>query len=104
MIATAASTTGQTQFLATLAEPSRLQIIGLLRRGPMTAGSIAEALGVPAVNASHHLRVLTWAGLLADRKVGRFVEYRLHPEIYSPGGAGEPPSLSAAGVRVVLAG
>jgi ArsR family transcriptional regulator len=36
------------------------------------------------VNVSHHLGVLRHAGLVQDEKQGRFVVYRLHPEVFHP--------------------
>ena len=38
---------------------------------------LTEALAVPMVNVSHHLRVLRHAGIVSGRKQGRFVHYTL---------------------------
>jgi DNA-binding transcriptional ArsR family regulator len=65
--------------LSALAAPERLQIIRLLRPGPRTVGEIAEELGIPLVNLSHHLMVLRHAGLVHNEKKGRFVHYSLAP-------------------------
>lgn len=61
--------------LAVLGEPHRLQMLRWLRRGPRTAGFLAEALGVSPSLASHHLSVLVDAGLVTRRQVGTFVCY-----------------------------
>ena len=93
------------RLLTAVADPSRLRIIGCLRAGPQTVGKIAEALRVPIVNASHHLGILRHSGIVQDRKRGRFVEYRLHPEVFRPAGkSGGPESLRLDGLRLELPG
>lgn len=67
--------------LAAVAEPTRLLILYRLGHGPHHVGALAELLGVPMVNMSHHLGVLRQAGLLEDEKDGRRVVYKLHPEL-----------------------
>jgi DNA-binding transcriptional ArsR family regulator len=67
------------EVLAALAAPERLQIIRLLRTGPRHVSEIAEELGIPLVNLSHHLTVLRHADLLQNEKKGRYVHYSLAP-------------------------
>lgn len=50
-----------------LAEPSRLQIVGLLFREPLPVGAVAERLGIRQPQASKHLRALSDAGLVEVR-------------------------------------
>lgn len=67
------------RLLDSLASPVRLQAYRtLVRRGPagMVAGEIAEALGLPAANASFHLKAMTHAGLITVAQEGRFQRYR----------------------------
>ena len=67
--------------LASLAQETRLRIFRLLvRTGPdgLTAGEIAEALGVPAPTLSFHLAHLTRAELLRFRRAGRTLTYSVH--------------------------
>jgi DNA-binding transcriptional ArsR family regulator len=69
--------------LASLAQETRLRIFRLLvRTGPdgLTAGEIAEALGVPAPTLSFHLAHLTRAELLRFRRDGRTLTYSVHME------------------------
>ena len=66
-------------------DPERLRIIQCLRAGPKTVSDVASELETPIVKASHHLRILRRAGLLQDEKRGRFVSYRLHPDVFRPG-------------------
>ena len=75
--------------LAALAEPTRLRVIDRLAHGPLHVGALAELLGVPMVNLSHHLGVMRQAGVLDDEKQGRRVVYRLHPDIVRPGDNGD---------------
>lgn len=65
--------------LAALAQPTRLALFRLLVErgpGPVPAGEIAEALGVPTTTLSFHLKALTRADLIAMEPEGRFVRYR----------------------------
>lgn len=66
------------QLLAALAQESRLALFRLLvQQGPagMTAGQIAERLGIAPNTLSFHLKELTRAGLLHAQPQGRFVRY-----------------------------
>jgi DNA-binding transcriptional ArsR family regulator len=69
------------QLLAALAAPERLKIVRFLADGPHHVTEIADMLGVPAVNVSHHLNVLKQAGLIRGKKDGRFVHYSLRPGV-----------------------
>jgi DNA-binding transcriptional ArsR family regulator len=64
---------------AALAQDTRLRILRLLvRAGPdgMSAGAIADAVGVSASNLSFHLKELDHAGLIAARREARSIYYR----------------------------
>ncbi|MPW15522.1 metalloregulator ArsR/SmtB family transcription factor [Paraburkholderia sp. CNPSo 3157] len=64
--------------LAALAQESRLATFRLLvTAGPvgMSAGAIAEALGLPSPSLSFHLKELSYAGLIEGRSQGRHVIY-----------------------------
>jgi DNA-binding transcriptional ArsR family regulator len=65
--------------LSALASPERLKIIRFLRGGPANVTEIAEMLRTPLVNVTHHMGVLRQAGLVRNRKQGRFVYYSLAP-------------------------
>ena len=47
-----------------LAEPSRLQIVDLLLKGPLSVGEVVDQLGIRQPQASKHLRVLAESGLV----------------------------------------
>src|SRR5262245_15555650 len=69
------------RFLKALADPDRLKLIQCLRRGPQNVTALAKLLGEDVANVSHHLGVLRHAGLVVDRKRGKFVEYSISPEV-----------------------
>jgi len=66
-----------------LSDPTRIHILTLLFDGPRNVGYLAKAIGVPMVNASHHLKVMRQAGLLTFTKQGRLVIYEINPALYS---------------------
>lgn len=63
-----------------LGEPSRLQIVELLRGGPRSVGEVVEALGIRQPQVSKHLRVLSESGIVAAEPLARRRIYRLEPE------------------------
>jgi ArsR family transcriptional regulator, nickel/cobalt-responsive transcriptional repressor len=65
------------KYLKAVAEPDRLRIVQCLRGGPKSVSEIARQLETPLANASHHLKQLREAGLVAASKRGRFVMYAL---------------------------
>ncbi len=78
------------KYLKAIADPDRLRIIQRLRNGPRSVSEIADTLGVPLANVSHHLKALRGMGLVITSKRGRFVMYSLAPRFARPG---EGPSL-----------
>lgn len=64
--------------LGALAQPHRLALFRLLVQaggGGLTAGAIAEALGLPNSSLSFHLAQLTKAGLIRQQRDGRSLIY-----------------------------
>ncbi len=65
--------------LAALAQETRLAAFRLLVQageGGLSAGRIAEALGIAPANLSFHLKELSHAGLVQARADGRYQLYR----------------------------
>jgi ArsR family transcriptional regulator len=60
-----------------LSDPTRLQLIELLRHGERCVCDLSEALGAAQSRLSFHLKTLKEAGLVRDRRDGRWVYYRL---------------------------
>lgn len=64
--------------LAALAQESRLAVFKLLVRygkKGLSAGEIAEKLGIPAATLSFHLSQLSNANMVTSRKEGRTIYY-----------------------------
>jgi rhodanese-related sulfurtransferase/predicted RNA binding protein YcfA (HicA-like mRNA interferase family) len=57
--------------------PKRLEIIDLLAQGDRTVESIAGASGMTVANTSRHLQILRTGGLVASRREGSHVVYRV---------------------------
>jgi ArsR family transcriptional regulator len=60
-----------------LAHPARLRILAMLRGGELCVCQITAVLGLATSTVSAHLSDLRRAGLVAERKDGRWVAYRL---------------------------
>lgn len=64
-----------------LGHPARLRIVAMLRSGELCACQITEVLQLAPSTVSAHLKELRLAGLVTERKAGRWVHFRLadHP-------------------------
>ena len=60
-----------------LGEPLRVRILDLLRDQELSVNTIADQLGAGQQNVSKHLAVLVESGMLARRKDGTHVYYRI---------------------------
>ena len=67
-------------FFQVLSEPTRLQILNLLRDGERNVGELAELCGYTSANISRHLTQLTRHGLVAREGRGTSVYYRIADE------------------------
>jgi ArsR family transcriptional regulator len=63
-----------------LSVDTRVEIIELLKAGPMTVNALAEALGVSQSAVSQHLRVLRSAGFVENERKGYWIYYSLNRE------------------------
>ena len=63
-----------------LSDPIRLRLVDLLREGERCVCELTDALELGQSRLSFHLAVLKEAGLVLDRREGRWVYYRLNPE------------------------
>jgi ArsR family transcriptional regulator len=64
-----------------LADPTRRDILRLLRRGEMSAGDLAEHFGISKPSMSHHFAVLKQADLIAARRSGQQIYYALNTTV-----------------------
>jgi len=60
-----------------LASGKRLELVDLLAQGERTVDALARAAGLGLTSASAHLQVLKQAGLVATRRDGTRIHYRL---------------------------
>jgi DNA-binding transcriptional ArsR family regulator len=63
--------------LRVLAHPLRLRIVEALEQDDHTVGELAEALAVAPAACSQHLNLMRAHGLLAARREGKAVYYRV---------------------------
>ena len=64
--------------LRALADPTRREILEILKNGAMPAGEIAEHLSITGAAISHHLSVLKEADLVRDHREGKFIFYDIN--------------------------
>ena len=69
---------GFQQTFKALSDPTRRDILRLLRDGPLPAGEITAHFNISAATMSHHLAILRDAGLVLDDKRGKFIYYELN--------------------------
>lgn len=65
-----------------LSDETRLEVIELLRKGERCVCELTDTLDAAQSRLSFHLRVLKDAGIVRDRKDGRWVYYELDPEAF----------------------
>ena len=63
-----------------LAEPMRLKMLHTLGDGEMSVGELVEAVGGSQANVSKHLALMLDAGLVARRREGVTIYYRIADE------------------------
>ena len=64
-----------------LSDPSRREILELLKSGKLSAGEIAEKFPVSGAAISKHLSVLKEADLIRDTREGKFIYYELNTSV-----------------------
>ena len=64
-----------------IADPSRREILRLLRKGEMTAGDLAERFDMTKPSMSHHFAVLREADLVTSRREGQTIWYSLNTTV-----------------------
>jgi len=69
-----------TQQLKALSDPRRLRILDRLRGGERCVCDLIDALDAGQSLLSFHLKVLKDAGLVTDRREGRWAYYTLHTD------------------------
>jgi DNA-binding transcriptional ArsR family regulator len=64
-----------------LADPTRREILALLRHRERTAGELAEHFDMTKPSMSHHFAILKEAGLVTTRREGQQIWYRLNTTV-----------------------
>ena len=64
-----------------LGDPTRREILHILRDGAKTAGEIGSHFSMTGATVSHHLSVLREAGLITDDKRGKYIYYELNMSV-----------------------
>ena len=72
---------GLQETMRALADPTRREILRLLKRGRLSAGEITEHFPVTAASVSRHLSVLREADLIRDKREGKFIYYELNTSV-----------------------
>ena len=72
---------GLQQTLKALADPTRREILNLLKDGKRSAGEISEQFDISAAAVSRHLSVLKEADLIRDDRRGKFSFYELNASV-----------------------
>lgn len=64
-----------------LSDPTRQEILRLLRDGPLPAGEITAHFKSTGATISHHLSILQDAGLVLDERRGKYIYYELNTSV-----------------------
>ena len=72
---------GLQQTLKALADPTRREILNLLKKGKLSAGEITDHFDVTAAAISRHLSVLKDADLIEDTREGKYIFYALNASV-----------------------
>ncbi len=65
------------QIFKALGDPTRLRIVKLLENGELCVCQLMAVLGMGQSRISRHLSILKQAGLISDRRQGKWVHYML---------------------------
>ena len=72
---------GLQQTLKALSDPTRREILNLLKAGKRSAGEISDHFDITAAAISRHLSVLKEADLIEDTREGKFIFYELNASV-----------------------
>jgi ArsR family transcriptional regulator len=101
-VTTATDVSRATQLFHALSDETRLAVVEMLHDGERCVCDLQAALDVAQSRLSFHLKVLKDAGLVTDRKEGRWVHYALSADAFAElmAIAGElKPSRRALAIR-----
>ena len=64
-----------------LNDPTRREILELLKKKDLTAGEIADQFTITKPSISHHLDLLRQAGLVTAEKEGQYIFYSINTTV-----------------------
>lgn len=67
--------------LQVLADPTRREILNLLKQSRMSAGEISNHFSISGAAVSRHLSVLKEADLIRDEREGKYIYYELNATV-----------------------
>ena len=70
------------QIFQALSDETRLEIIGMLESGERCVCELQDSLDAAQSRLSFHLKVLKDAGLVIDRREGRWSYYKLNRDVF----------------------
>ncbi|HEX6809709.1 MAG TPA: metalloregulator ArsR/SmtB family transcription factor [Gemmatimonadaceae bacterium] len=82
MTATAPNIRRATELFHALSDETRLSIVDMLQDGERCVCELQDALDAAQSRLSFHLKVLKDAGVVVDRKDGRWVHYSLNADTF----------------------
>ena len=70
------------QVIESLADPTRRQILNLLKEKEMMVGELAEHFDISGASLSYHLNKLKAADLVVTRRAGQHIYYSIHTTVF----------------------
>ena len=67
--------------LRALADPTRREILSLLKERTMSAGEISDRFNISFAAISRHLSILKEADLIRDERDGKFIYYTINTSV-----------------------
>jgi ArsR family transcriptional regulator, arsenate/arsenite/antimonite-responsive transcriptional repressor len=90
---------GINEIFQALSDPTRREILRLLRRRDLTAGEIADRFPLAKSTLSGHFTVLRHAGLIVSEKHGTSIVYSLNVSVVEEATAGVMEALGVGRAR-----
>ena len=72
---------GMQETMRARADPTRREILNLLKGGRLSAGEITEHFPMTAAAVSRHLSVLKEADLIRDKREGKYIYYDMNASV-----------------------
>lgn len=72
---------GLQQTLQALADPTRREILHMLKKGEISVGEIANHFSISGAAVSRHLSILKQADLIFSRREGKYIFYQINTSI-----------------------